>query len=147
MGNLAIAPKIPAHRTAGLSEILLLQCRVPPMQASRGTLLITEGDFADHFLLLLKGWVGLSKTLLSGEALSDIEYLAIRPSVANGPEPAMARLRELMAASILTTQSRTSELLLRVGRGRAASSASISESSGSNRRDTGPCRPCAPRSV
>lgn len=148
MNNPAIAAKIPAHQTTGLSEVLLLQCHIAPMRAARGAVLITEGDFADHSLLLLKGWIGLSKTLLSGEtqiidvmlpgdfaligtknvpvaantaeALSDIEYMTIRPSVANGPEPAMARLRELMAASILTTQSRTSELLLRVGRGSAA---------------------------
>lgn len=97
MPNLAIAPlqKFPLTR--------------------RRALLITEGDCADHSLMLLKGWVGLSKTLLSGEtqiidvtlprdfaliatkvvpvaastdeALSDIEYMAIRPSVAMAPNP------------------------------------------------------------
>lgn len=67
MDTTAIAPKIPGHGTECLSEILLLQCRIPPMQAARGTLLTAEGDISDHSLLLLKGWIGLSQTLLLGD--------------------------------------------------------------------------------
>lgn len=116
--------------------------------ARKGATLIREDDFADHSMLLLEGWIGFSKMLPDGEtqiidvmlagdfalvgaanapvascsveALSDARYINIRPAQANGPEPAMARLRELMAAEIVRTQSRTSELLLRMGRGSAA---------------------------
>ncbi|WP_099826950.1 Crp/Fnr family transcriptional regulator [Oceaniglobus indicus] len=128
---------------------LLLGC--PGMRVQRdprGTILSHEGDFADHSMLLLEGWIGLSKSLPHGdtqiidimlpedfaligtqivpvaactvEALDDVEYILIHPATANGPSPALARLREIMAAAILTTQSRTSELLLRLGHGNAA---------------------------
>lgn len=117
-------------------------------KAKRGTILVHENDPADYSLLLVKGWVALSKTLPSGDvqitdlmlpgdfalvgtrvvpvaantiqALSDIEFAQIAPDEANGPDVASARLRHILAASILTTQSRTSELLLRLGRGNAA---------------------------
>lgn len=116
--------------------------------ASKGATLVREDDFADHSMLLLEGWIGFSKMLPDGEtqiidvllpgdfaligaasaplaaftveALSDARFIKIRPALANGPDPVMARLRELMAAEIVRTQSRTSELLLRIGRGSAA---------------------------
>lgn len=118
-------------------------------RARRREILTCESDFADHSMLLLDGWVALSKTLKNGEtqiidvmlpgdfalvgtrllpvaactveALSDVEYINIKPDNVNGPDTASAHLRELLAASVLTTQSRTSELLLRLGRGSAAS--------------------------
>lgn len=100
-------------------------------------------------MLLLEGWVGYSKMLPDGEtqiidvmlpgdfaligavhapvaacsieALSDVRYVNIRPTQANGPLPDMEELRTLMAAEIVRTQSRTSELLLRMGKGNSAS--------------------------
>ncbi len=117
--------------------------------AKRDTILVHESDAADYSFLLLNGWVALSKTLQSGdvqiidmmlpgdfalvgtqmvpvaattiEALSDVEYIQIGPNEANGPSAASAKLRHILAASILATQSRTSEMLLRLGRGSAAS--------------------------
>ncbi|WP_323035772.1 Crp/Fnr family transcriptional regulator [Pararhodobacter sp.] len=117
--------------------------------AGKGTILVNEDDFADHSMLLLDGWVAFSKMLPEGEtqiidvmlpgdfaligavnaavatcsieALSDVRFIRIRPTQANGPEPEMARLRDLMSAEIVRTQARTSELLLRLGKGRAAS--------------------------
>lgn len=116
--------------------------------ARRGKAVIREDDFADHAMLLLEGWVAFSKMLPDGESqiidillpgdfaligvanapmaafsvetLSDARFINIGPGQVNGPEPEMARLRELMAAEIVRMQSRTSELLLRVGKGSAA---------------------------
>ncbi len=143
-------PKIiPVHVQTELTDIFLRNTRTIVNHASQGRILTHESDFADHALLLVEGWVSLSKTLAGGEtqiidvmlpgdfaligtritpvaastveALSDIEYINIRPDMANGPDSASESLREILAASILTTQSRTSELLLRLGRGNAAS--------------------------
>ncbi len=116
--------------------------------APRDTVLTRENDVADHSILLIEGWVALSKTLVSGdvqitdlmlpgdfalvgtrmvpvaattiEALSDVRYVMIGPDQANGPGAASEALRQVLAACILTTQSRTAELLLRLGRGTAA---------------------------
>lgn len=143
-----IPVKVPWHGDDGLRGILRRPGIARPICAPRGAMLTLEGDFADHALLLLDGWIGLSKTLPSGdtqivdvmlpqdfaligtelvpvaactiEALSDVEYIAIRPDAANGPDPEAARLRRYMAAAILVAQSRTSERLLRLGRGNAA---------------------------
>ena len=57
----------------------------------------------------------------SVEALSDARFVDIQPELANGPEPQMAALRGLLAAMIVTTQARTAELLLRMGKSSAAS--------------------------
>ena len=56
----------------------------------------------------------------SVEALSDVRFINIRPAQANGTEPGMSGLRELMADEIVRTQARTAELLLRLGKGNAA---------------------------
>lgn len=142
--------KLPeAGRDPSLIETFLrVQPKAQIDTARKGKTLIQEDDFADHSMLLLEGWIAFSKMLPHGEtqiidvmlpgdfaligaanapvascsveALSDIRYINIRPKHANGPQPDMARLRELMAAEIVRTQSRTSELLLRMGRGNAA---------------------------
>lgn len=122
----------------------------PPIEtAPKGRILVQEDDFADHSLLLLEGWLALSKMLPDGqtqiidvmlpgdfaligaetapvaactvEALSDARFITIRPPNANGPAPEMADLRILMAAEIVRTQARISGLLLRLGQGSAAS--------------------------
>lgn len=140
---------LPGRIQTAFTDILLADARAPVSKANQGQILTHESGFADHALLLIQGWVALSKMLRSGEtqiidvmlpgdyaligariapvaactveALSDIEYINIRPEMANGPDIASADLREVLAASILTTQSRTSEMLLRLGRGNAAS--------------------------
>ncbi len=114
----------------------------------KGKIIVQEDDFADHSMLLLDGWVALSKMLPEGEtqiidillpgdfaligavdapvsacsveALSDVRFITIRPTQANGPAPELANLRNLMAGEIVRTQARTAEILLRMGRGAAA---------------------------
>lgn len=139
-----------SHSRARLVDLFLRVWPRPAIETvAKGTILVHEDDFADHSMLLLDGWVAFSKILPDGEtqiidvmlpgdfaligavnapvaacsveALSDVSYIRIRPAQANGPEPAMAKLRDLMAAEIVRTQARTSELLLRLGRGRAVS--------------------------
>jgi CRP/FNR family transcriptional regulator len=117
--------------------------------ATKGHLLVREDDFADHAILLLDGWVAFSKMLPDGEtqiidillpgdfaligatnapvaacsveALSDVRFIYIRSAHANGTDADMVGLRELMAGEIVRTQARTAELLLRLGKGNAAS--------------------------
>lgn len=117
--------------------------------AHKGTSIVREDDFADHSILILEGWAALSKMLPGGEtqtidvllpgdfaligalyasvaacsvdALSDVRYINIRRTQINGDGPDMAELRDLTAAGIVHTQARTAELLLRLGRGSAAS--------------------------
>ncbi|MCF3593980.1 Crp/Fnr family transcriptional regulator [Rhodobacteraceae bacterium LMO-12] len=140
------APSGRRIRTA-LTEAFLAGGRMPVCQAAQGQILTHESAHADHALLVLNGWIALSKTLMAGdteiidvmlpgdfaligtrivpvaactvEALSKVEYIIIRPDRANGPDAASANLREVLAASILTTQARFSELLLRLGRSNA----------------------------
>ena len=116
--------------------------------ARKGKTIVHEDDFADHSMLLLEGWVAFSKMLPDGErqiidvmlpgdfaligaiyapvaactveVLSDSRFINIRPAHANGPEPEMAALRDLLASEIVKTQSRMSEILLRMGKGNSA---------------------------
>ncbi len=136
------------HLPEALRAMLVGEGAFRTRRAPRGTVLVRENDTADHSILLLDGWISLSKTLPSGdvqiidlmlpgdfalvgtrmvpvaattmEALSDTVYVLIGPEQANGPSAASATLRHVLAACILTTQSRTSEMLLRLGRGTAA---------------------------
>ncbi len=55
------------------------------------------------------------------EALTDMRFINIRPAQANDPECGMAGPRSLRAAAVVMSQSHTSELLLRLGKGDAAS--------------------------
>ncbi|WP_050527829.1 Crp/Fnr family transcriptional regulator [Pseudorhodobacter aquimaris] len=139
----------PGRVQIAFADTLVANLAAPVNTARNGHILTYEGDFADHGILLTDGWLALSKSLAGGEtqiidvmlpgdfgligakdapisactveALSDIRYITIRPPMVNGPDPASAKLREVLAAAILTTQSRTSEMLLRLGRGNAAS--------------------------
>lgn len=146
-GNAGQLPPGPGCKT--LAEIFLSIRPQPFVEtAAKGHIIVHEDDFADHSMILLDGWVALSKMLPDGEtqiidvmlpgdfaligatnapvaacsveALSDARFISIRPMQANGPEPEMARLRELIAGEIVRTQSRTAELLLRMGKGAAA---------------------------
>lgn len=145
-------PKAAIPRNPPLQAIIdMMECEgsLKTRRAARGTILIRENEPADYSLLLIDGWMALSKTLRSGdvqitdlmlpgdfalvgtrlvavaantmEALSDVEYIRIGPEDANGLGMDAAELRHHLAAAVLTTQSRTSELLLRLGRGHAAS--------------------------
>ncbi len=114
----------------------------------RGTTIVHQDDPATHSMLLLDGWVALSKMLADGEfqiidimlpgdfaligakhapvaacsveALSDVRFVEIGATAANGGAERMDELREFLAAEIVVTQARTSELLLRLGKGAAA---------------------------
>ncbi len=148
MANAADATTAPGYIHDALRKVEAAKGALRIRHAARFTALVHENDPADYSLLLVDGWVALSKTLPSGdaqitdvmlpgdfalvgtrilpvaactmEALSDTRYILISPSDANGPGPAAADLRQALAASVLTTQSRTSELILRLGRGDAA---------------------------
>lgn len=131
-----------------VDAFLRVQPHAKIQKAPKGKTIVQEGDFADHSMLLLEGWLAFTKMLPDGEtqiidvmlpgdfaligavsapvaacsveALSDVRFTSIRPGHANGSDPGMAELRELMAGEIVLTQSRTAELLLRMGRGNAA---------------------------
>lgn len=148
MPNRSAPAIVSQHLPERLRALLVGEGAFRTRDAARGTVLIRENDKADHSILLLDGWISLSKTLPSGdvqiidlmlpgdfalvgtrmvpvaattmEALSDIKYVVIGPEEANGPGAASATLRHVLAACLLTTQSRTSEMLLRLGRGTAA---------------------------
>lgn len=111
--------------------------------AKPGETIAREGDNTNFFMLVLEGWVALSKSLDDGEtqiidflidgdfalisskgvaalsfsveALGDVRYLVFTEDMINGPEPEAATLRSHLAATVTATQSRTAELLLRVG--------------------------------
>lgn len=132
-----------------VAAYLNLQPQAAIETARKGKVIVQEDGFADHAMLLLQGWVALSKMLPDGEtqiidimlpgdfaligaetapvaacsveALSDARFINIRAPNANGPAPDMASLRVMMAAEIVRTQARVSELLLRLGQGSAAS--------------------------
>lgn len=106
-----------------------------------------EGDVASFCLLVVEGWVALTKSLEEGEtqiidvlmdgdfalvaangatmlpysaeALEDVRYLTFTEEMINGPQPEAAVLRSHLAATNAVTQSRNAELLLRVGQGTA----------------------------
>ncbi len=147
-GNVLKLPNTPTYPTF-VQAYMRVQPRPTIETAGKGQTLVCEDEFADHSMLLLEGWVALSKMLPDGEtqiidvmlpgdfalvgsvcapvaacsveALSDVRFITIRSSHANGPEPELAKLRELMAGEIVRTQARTAELLLRLGKGSAAS--------------------------
>jgi len=112
-------------------------------QGKAGDIIAHQGDTSSFFMLVLEGWIALFKSLDDGEtqivdllidgdfalvtssaaeiipysveALEDVRYLAFSKDMVNGPEPEAAILRSHLAATITVTQSRTAELLLRVG--------------------------------
>lgn len=114
----------------------------------RGTTVVHQDDRATHSMLLLDGWMALSKMLPDGdiqiigimlpgdfaligarhapvaacsvEALSNVQFVDISATAANGYERHMDELRDFLAAEIVVAQARTSELLLRMGKGAAA---------------------------
>ncbi len=131
-----------------IDVFLRIQPRPHIETAPKGKTILKEDDFADHSMLLLEGWIAFSKMLPEGEiqiidvmlpgdfsligasnapvaacsveALSDVRFINLRSAQANGPDPDMAILRELIAGEIVRAQSRKSEMLLRMGRGSAA---------------------------
>lgn len=131
------------------SAFLDLQPHARIQTAPKGSVIVREGEFADHSMLVVDGWMALSKSLPDGntqiidvmlpgdfalvgaviapfaacsfEALSDARFVNLKPEQANGPGPQMEGLRTLLAAMIVTTQARTAELLLRMGKSSAAS--------------------------
>lgn len=143
--ELPVATKDPAL----VDAFLRVQPHAHIDSARKGKILVQEDGFADHSMLLLDGWIAFSKMLPDGEtqiidvmlpgdfaligainapvstcsveALSDVRFINVRAMHANGPAPEMATLRELLGASIVITQARTAELLLRMGKGSAAS--------------------------
>ncbi|MCX7568230.1 Crp/Fnr family transcriptional regulator [Sulfitobacter sp. F26169L] len=147
-GTLLKSPVAAAYPTL-VETYLHIQKDAAVETAEKGRTLIHEDDFADHSMLLLDGWVAFSKMLPDGEiqiidvmlpgdfaligavnapvaactieALSDVRFIKILPAQANGPEVEMEQLRSLFAGEIVRMQARTSELLLRMGKGNAAS--------------------------
>jgi len=148
-GDQADRPRVAAPAAPLVAAYLSVQPHPPIEAVPKGRIIVQEDDFADHAMLLLDGWVAFSKMLPDGEtqiidvmlpgdfaligaetapvaactveALSDARFINIRPPHANGPAPELAGLRGLMAAEIVRSQARISELLLRLGQGSAAS--------------------------
>ena len=141
----------PLPTTGGLTEqhrlLLELHPHIIEKQAKRSGIIAHEGDDAGFFLLVIEGWIGLSKALYDGqtqyidlllpgdtalvaadgaatapysaEALCDIRYITFTESMVNGPEPKAAVLRRYLASNVAIRQARMSELLLRMGQGSA----------------------------
>lgn len=133
--------------TSLVDAYLALRSNPTIQKAAKGHILVHEAAHADHSMLLLEGWVALSKTLPDGgaqiydvmlpgdfalvgakiapiaafsvEALTDIRFIVIPPEQVNGPDEEQATVRSMFAAMIVLTQARTSELLLRMGRSSA----------------------------
>ena len=148
-----ISMRIATHRAdrgGDLRESFLNRTPAPRIRhAAKGENIVNEGDSADYSLLLLEGWIALSKMLSDGdaqiidimvpgdfaligaravpiaacsvEALSDVSYILIGRDEVNGSDSAAADLREVLAGTIVATQARTSEILLRMGKSSAAS--------------------------
>lgn len=116
-------------------------------RAKPGDTIAREGDRVSFFLLIVEGWVALTKSLDDGEtqiidvlmdddfalvgssrattlpysveALNDVRYLKFTEEMVNGAQPEAAVLRSHLAANIVVSQSRTAELVLRLGHGTA----------------------------
>ncbi|SDN56632.1 cAMP-binding domain of CRP or a regulatory subunit of cAMP-dependent protein kinases [Lutimaribacter pacificus] len=146
-GNLPTAFR-DADRLSVVDAYIALRPKHAIRKAAKGQSVVQESGYADYSMLLLEGWAALSKTMPEGGAqiidvmlpgdfaligaeiapvaaftvgaLTDISYLAIPLEHVNGPEPEHAALRGVLAAMLVTTQARTSELLLRMGRSSGA---------------------------
>lgn len=143
--DMCTATKLSDLRDRFLSQIPALKARHAPKNAT----IVQEGDIAESSIFLLEGWVAHSKLLRGGdvqiidlmlpgdfaligaraapvaacslEALSDVSYIMIPTNQINGSDPASTELREILAGALVTTQSRTAEILLRMGTSSAAS--------------------------
>jgi len=65
-GNLVELPVIVRSPTL-VDELLRVQPHANIDTAHKGKILIREGEFADHSVLLFEGWIALSKMLPDGE--------------------------------------------------------------------------------
>lgn len=118
------------------------------LHAVKGSMIAREGDTADCCLLVLEGWIGLSKMLPDGEtvivdimlpedfmvigsqaapiaawsieALSDASYVLVDLDQVNDTAFAATSVRDILIGQVVTTQARTAELMLRMGSGSAA---------------------------
>lgn len=137
-----------ADRSSVVDAYIALRPKQAIRKAAKGQCVVQESGYADYSILLLDGRVALSKTMPEGraqiidvmlpgdfaligaeiapvaaftvEALTNVSYIAIPLDHVNGPEPEHAALRGVLAAMLVTTQARTSELLLRMGRSSGA---------------------------
>ena len=138
---------IPSGMTEQHRLLLEMHPKIVERQAKEGGIIAHEGDQAGFFLMVLEGWIGLSKALFDGqtqyvdlllpgdsalvaangaaiapysaEALCDVRYLTFTERMINGPEPAAAKLRSYLASTVAIRQARMAELLLRMGQGSA----------------------------
>jgi len=145
----ATRPPMPRPDKTGDMYGLLhgLHPEIVDRHAKPGEIIAHEADLTGFFLYVVDGWIALTKSLEDGEtqiidillngdfaliaakgapalpynaeALNTVRYLTFSEEMINGPEPGAAELRSHLAASVAVTQSRTAELLLRVGQGTA----------------------------
>jgi CRP-like cAMP-binding protein len=136
--------EVPSLRDAFLSMPAPTQVRT----AKKGATVLHEGDACDRCLFLLDGWLGLTKGLPDGttlmvdvllvddfvvagsrtnpaaafsvEALSDVSYVLAPANALAGYAQADPRTNDLLLSKIVTANARIGELMLRLGRGSAA---------------------------
>ncbi len=142
------APRLAGATLSQPHQLLLgLHPNIQERRVKRGSIIAHEGDKADFLLLVLEGWIGLSKALYDGqtqlidllmpgdsaliaavgastspysaEALCEVRYLAFTEDMVNGSEPEAAELRRHIASAVAIRQARMAELLLRMGQGSA----------------------------
>jgi len=126
-------------------RMLQVQLRLRSLQA--GDLIARQGDVDSVFLLVLDGWIALTKSMSDGEtqivdllmkgdlaqlgapgamtlpysaeALNDVQYTTLTEDMINGPGSEAAHWRNALMTTTALRQSRSSELLLRLGHGSA----------------------------
>lgn len=126
-----------------LRILMALHPDLREQSAKPGDTIAHEGDVASFFILIVEGWVALTKSLEEGETqiinvlmdgdfaliaasgatilpysaevLDDVRYLTFAEDMINGPQPEAATLRSYLVATNAVTQSRIAESLLRVG--------------------------------
>lgn len=127
--------------------LLQLHPRLHECRAEAGEIIAHEGDTGSFFVVVVQGWIALTKVLDGGEtaifdlmldgdasliasgrscrlpysveALNDVRFFMFNDKMIDGPELEAATLRRYMRTANTALLARTSELLLRIGHGNA----------------------------
>ena len=127
--------------------LMQLHPRLHECRAEAGEIIAHEGDTGSFFVVVVQGWIALTKVMDGGEtaifdlmldgdasliaagrgsrlpysveALSDVRFFMFNEKMIDGPEPEAASLRRYMRTANTALLARTSELLLRIGHGNA----------------------------
>jgi CRP-like cAMP-binding protein len=127
--------------------LLTLHPKLHERHAAAGQTIAHEGDTGSFFILVLEGWIALTKVLDGGEtsifdlmldgdatliaagrasklpcsveAMNNTRFIIFHDKMIDGPEPEAAALRRYLRAENAALLARTAGLLLRVGHGNA----------------------------